>query len=156
MTPDEAGVLVDALGDAFAAADVQAVVDCFADDGDVLYAGSEAGETASGLAALRVLLDELFARPERYRWRSERVQVVACAGGGHVVLAEASLEVHQVAPTREDAAVEVVPYRVSGLLEGSPGAWRWRFCHGSEPAPQAQSAPSDETAAGAPEAATPR
>jgi hypothetical protein len=134
MTPDEAGVLVDALGDAFGSGDVEAVVSLFAGDGDVMYAGSEAGEVAVGVPALRLLLAGLFARDERYSWRTDRVQVGECAAGC-VVLADATLVVVPWPPSDGGAEPESLPCRVSGLLEGRDGAWRWRFCHTSEPAP---------------------
>jgi hypothetical protein len=39
MTPTIAAALVNALGEAFKSGDVTAVLQCFAADGDVLYAG---------------------------------------------------------------------------------------------------------------------
>lgn len=133
MTPAEAGRLVESLGAAFGAADVEAVMSLFAAEGDILYAGSEAGEVAGDRAALRVMLAELFRREERYSWRCHGVHVTSCAAGV-AVLAEATLFVDPTLPSgQRSGAREAVPYRVSGLLEELHGAWRWRWCHGSEP-----------------------
>jgi len=122
--------LVDALGEAFKSGDVTAVLQCFAADGDVLYAGSEAEEVAVGAAALTSLLEELFARDERYSWQSSTAHVLACTAGA-VVVAEVALAVHAVA---DGAAIETdLPYRVSGLLEQAHGRWVWRMFQGAEP-----------------------
>ena len=131
MTPEEAGAVIEALGAAFAAGSVEAVVRRFAPEGEVMYTGSEWGEVAVGLPALRQLLTELFARGERYSWGCDSVQAVAC-GAGFAVLADATLFV-DASPHDPDVARQTVPYRVSGLLEGHDGDWRWRVCHGSEP-----------------------
>lgn len=138
MTPHEAGTVIDALGDAFAEGDVGRVVAMFATEGDVIYAGSESGEVAVGRPALRKLLAEIFARDERYDWKCNAVHVTACPSG-FAVLAEATLFVAPVPGTVHAAqatgsARESFAYRVSGLLEHGDAGWRWRFCHGSEPA----------------------
>lgn len=138
MTPATAARLVDALGDAFASGDVATVLRCFAADGDVLYAGSEDSEVAVGAAAVTSLLEDLFARDERYSWRCRNVHVlrlppVATGGVLVAVVAEATLTVHPVgggAPNEDD-----LPYRVSGLLEKQGDGWAWRVCEGAEPAP---------------------
>ncbi len=131
MTPEDAVAVIEALGAAFAAGSVEAVVGRFAPEGDVMYAGSEWGEVAVGLPALRQVLTELFARDERYSWRCDSVYAVAC-GVGFAVLADATLFVDPW-PHDPDVGRQTVPYRVSGLLEGHEGDWRWRVCHGSEP-----------------------
>ena len=138
MTPETAARLVDGLGDAFASGDVAMVLRCFAADGDVLYAGSEASEVAVGAAALTSLLEDLFARDERYSWRCGAVHVLrlplGATGGALVaVVAEATLTLNPVgggAPNEDD-----LPYRVSGLLEKQGDGWAWRVCQGAEPAP---------------------
>lgn len=131
MTPASAGELVDMLGEAFGSGDVAAVLRCFAPDGDVLYAGSEADEVAVGVAALTALLTDLFAREERYSWRCRTVHLLECAAGV-VVVAETDLAVHAAS---DGAPVEQgLPYRVSGLLEQYHGRWAWRMCQGAEPA----------------------
>ena len=81
MNTDEASRLIDRLGDAFAAADIERVVTLFAAEGDVIYAGSEPDEVAVGRPALRLLLTDLFNRSERYSWRCESVCCVTCAAG---------------------------------------------------------------------------
>ena len=131
MTPEEAAVVIEALGAAFAAGSVEAVVRRFAPEGEVMYAGSEWGEVAVGLPALRQLLNELFSRDERYSWRCDTVHAVAC-GAGLAVLADAKLFIDPW-PHDPDVGRQTVPYRVSGLLEDHDGDWLWRACHGSEP-----------------------
>ena len=135
MKTNEASRLIDRLGDAFAAADIERVVTLFAAEGDVIYAGSEPAEVAVGLPALRLLLTDLFSRSERYSWRCESVRCVTCAAGV-LVLAETSLfVVEETAYTTGNThCTTVVPYRISGLLESSTAGWRWRFCQGAEPA----------------------
>jgi hypothetical protein len=122
--------VVDVLGEAFKSGDVTAVLHCFATDGDVLYAGSETDEVAVGAPALTSLLEGLFARDERYSWKSSTAHVLACTAGA-VVVADAALTVHAVA---DGAAIETdVPYRLSGLLEPAHGRWLWRMCQSAEP-----------------------
>lgn len=136
MSPDEVRDIIHALGEAFRAGDIDAVTEQFVTRGDVMYAGSERGEVALGLANLRSLLAEVFAREERYSWRCDAVRVVACAGG-LAVLADATLFVDPHPETANGAGRLTFPYRVSGLLENEDESWRWRFCHGSEPNPPA-------------------
>ena len=131
MTPEEAGAVIEALGAAFAAGSVEAVVCRFAPEGEVMYAGSESGEVAVGLPALREVLTKLFARDERYSWACNSVYALAC-GSGFAVLADATLFVDPWPPD-PDVGRQTVPYRVSGLLEDHDGDWRWRVCQGSEP-----------------------
>jgi hypothetical protein len=129
-----AAQLVDQLGAAFLSGDVDVVLALFAEPGEVIYAGSEPGEVAVGKPALKALLDELFARDERYCWRATSVAAVE-DGGRLYVVADSELSVHPVGDG--DAlgpATEVVPYRVSGVLERQGSGWRWRLCQGSEPA----------------------
>jgi hypothetical protein len=130
MTPQQAAAVVDGLGAAFATGDVDTVLARFVPDDDVIYAGSEAGEVAVGTVALRLLLEDLFARDERYSWRSDEVHVAA-GSAGFAVLADATLFVDPVA----EGERERFPYRVSGVLEAHGGDWRWRVCQGAEPAP---------------------
>ena len=136
MTPQEAAVVVNALGDAFATGEVDAVVERFTDLGQMMYAGSEHGEVAVGLPALRRLLADLFSRSERYSWRCTSVHITGSTAG-YSIVADATLFVDPW-PSRPDGPTGAsFPYRVSGLLEESDDGWRWRFCHGSEPTPPA-------------------
>jgi hypothetical protein len=133
VTADEvAASAVAALGRAFLAGDVEAVLALFAADGAVVYAGSEPGEIAVGTDDLRRLLDELFARDERYTWPAGTVHATAVPAGV-LVVADTVLSVHP-ADDPAGAPVESLPYRVAGLLEHDDG-WRWRMCQGSEPSP---------------------
>jgi len=123
---------VDALGTAFLGGDPDEVLRHFAGTGEVVYAGSEPGEVAVGRGALRSLLAELFARDERYSWRTTDVR--ATAGDDVVYLvAEAELCVHPWSAGAVAEVTERVPYRITGVLEREPDGWRWRLCQGSEP-----------------------
>jgi SnoaL-like protein len=134
MTESIAKDAVDALGGAFLAGDPDAVLRQFATTGEPIYAGSEPGEVAAGRSALRSLLEELFARDERYSWRTTSVTSTGGADVLHLV-AEADLFVHPCANgAAAGPATEQVPYRITGVLEREPEGWRWRLCQGSEPA----------------------
>lgn len=130
---DLAAQAVDELGAAFGSGDPDVVLALFADSGEVVYAGSEPGEVAVGKTAFKALLEQLFARDERYCWRATSVAAVDDAGRLYVV-ADADLSVHPIGPGQSvGPAAEVVPYRVSGVLERQGPSWRWRLCQGSEP-----------------------
>lgn len=132
MTPEMATHLVEDLGRAFEAGDVDAVLSQFCDEGPVLYAGSEAGELAAGHEGFRSLLTDLFTRDERYSWLSDEVHVLPC-GTAASLLAEVTLLVRPYVEGALGEVVERVPYRISGALERVGESWRWRLCQGSEP-----------------------
>ena len=132
MTPEMATHLVEDLGRAFEAGDVDAVLSQFCDEGPVLYAGSEVGELAAGHEGFRSLLTDLFTRDERYSWLSDEVHVVPC-GTTASLLAEVTLLVRPYVAGALGEVVERVPYRISGALERVGESWRWRLCQGSEP-----------------------
>lgn len=118
---------VERLGVAFEARDVAAALDCFVDDDDIAYVGSEIGERARGRAAVGQLLAALFARSARYTWNVLELDA-RCFGPRAFVTAEVlGLE------TGDDGTLEEFPYRLSGLLEVADDGWRWRVCQGSEP-----------------------
>ncbi|MGI5247409.1 YybH family protein [Dactylosporangium sp. CA-139066] len=120
--------MVDRLGRAFLARDVEAALACFVPDDDITYVGSEAGESATGREEVRALLAGLFARDEAYTWQATSATVHSLPGAAFVI-AEADGAEH--AP---GGAVEPFPYRVTGLLSRrSSGAWLWRAVQGSEP-----------------------
>jgi hypothetical protein len=128
LTPARAAAAVDALGEAFAAADTPRVLARFVPDDDVAYVGSEPGEVAVGRAALVGLLAGLFARDERYGWEAALVRVLPYAAGAFVV-AEAALT---VTPYGRPGDVEVVGYRLTGTLEPVGATWCWRTVQGAE------------------------
>jgi len=120
--------MVDRLGAAFLAQDVEAVLATFVPDDDITYVGSELGESATGREAVRKLLAELFARPEVYSWQATSTTVHALPGAAFVI-AEADGAEHSA-----DGKVEAFPYRITGLLSRrSSGAWLWRAVQGAEP-----------------------
>ena len=116
------------LSAAFAARDVVAALACFVTDHDIGYVGSENGENAAGRTAIEALLKDLFARDEAYSWQVTNA-VVREYGDGAYLFAEAD------GLARTDAG-QTVPfaYRISGILECVGGCWKWRHCHGCEPA----------------------
>jgi uncharacterized protein (TIGR02246 family) len=120
--------VVDELSAAFAARDVGAALDCFADGDDIGYAGSEQTETATGRRAVAQLFTAVFARDEAYSWRITGSTVREYGDHAYLV-ADAIGTVH--ADGGEETAF---PYRVSGLLHRAAGRWRWRHCQGCEPA----------------------
>lgn len=123
---------VDRLGELFALADVDAVLDHFVSSDDVVYAGSETGEVAVGRTALQTLLEELFARDERYSWRALDVHEVTMQDA-LLVVADAELTVHGRSCHGWHLVEGGLPYRVSGVLVRDAARWRWRLCQGSEP-----------------------
>ncbi|WP_330186299.1 nuclear transport factor 2 family protein [Dactylosporangium sp. AC04546] len=121
--------MVDRLGAAFLAQDVEAVLACFVPDDDITYVGSESGESATGRDGVRALLTKLFERPEAYSWQATAATIHALPGAAFVI-AEADGTAHA-----SDGTVERFPYRVTGLLSRrSSGAWLWRAVQGAEPA----------------------
>ncbi len=115
------------LSDAFSTRDLAAAMDCFLDHDDIAYIGSEAGERASGRAAVAALLTELFARPEAYAWDVHDAGVFVKDGVAY-------LSCESIGYVRTDTGDErSFPYRLSGLLEHTRSGWRWRACHGCEP-----------------------
>lgn len=119
--------LLRALSTAFRARDVEGLLQLFSVSEMVTYAGSEAGEKATGRRGLRGLLTELLARPVAYSFElpdvtfSEHpgfVWLVADGGG---------------AETGDDGASAPFPYRLTGVLASEEGQWRWLVLVGSEP-----------------------
>ena len=133
MTTSDVAAAVDSLGAAFLSGEPDVVLDLFATTGDVVYAGSEPGEVAVGKEAIRPLLEALFDRAERYSWRTTSVAAVGTSDTLYVV-ADTDLFVHAATDAPGDPAVDQFPYRISGVLEREGAEWRWRMCHGSEPA----------------------
>jgi ketosteroid isomerase-like protein len=119
---------VNALSDGFAARDVDRCLACYVPDDNIIYIGSEDGETAHGRQAVHRLLTELFLRPEAYSWDLTSA-VVHPAGNLIHLTAEATGHVTTDGGSRED-----FPYRISGLLQPSGKGWQWRICVGAEPA----------------------
>jgi ketosteroid isomerase-like protein len=116
------------LSDAFAARDLDAALDCFVDDDEIGYAGSEREETATDRAAVIALLSKIFSREETYSWQTTTFTFHRY-GDTAYVFAEADAVVRS-----DDGTLETFAYRVSGLVEEVEGGrWLWRHCQGSEP-----------------------
>ena len=116
------------LSAAFAARDVVAALACFVTDHDIGYVGSENGETATGRTAVEALFKDLFARDEAYSWQVTTA-LVREYGDCAYLFAQAD-------GLAQTDAGQTVPfaYRISGILENLGGGWKWRHCHGCEPA----------------------
>jgi ketosteroid isomerase-like protein len=125
---DAEGVLLasDALSIAFERRDLTAALECFADDDELAYVGSEQGEKAIGRPAIVALLGDLFTRPEAYSWRLTD-PVVWTRGDVAGLCSEAVGRAQNAKGTEEFA------YRLTGSLERIDRMWRWRICQGSEP-----------------------
>ena len=112
---------------AFASRDMAALLDCFSGGDSATYAGSEAGEIATGASELRDLFGRLLARDASYSFAFPRPRCEP-VGDAFWLLAEGTGY-----ETGADGAVQPFPYRVTGLLRHERGAWRWVLLAGSEP-----------------------
>jgi ketosteroid isomerase-like protein len=119
---------VDRLSAAFGARDVAATLDCFVADDDIFYEGSEGGERATGRGPVARLLGGIFSRPEAYTWEIADANVFLNRDVAYL-----SCEATGCARTDTGAATPF-SYRLSGMLERTNSGWRWRACHGCEPA----------------------
>lgn len=128
--PSDASVLAAAerLSAAFAARDVVAALACFVTDHEIGYVGSENAENAAGRTAVEALFKSLFARDEAYSWQVTKALVREYGDCAY-------LFAHADGLARTDIG-HTVPfaYRISGILENLGGHWKWRHCHGCEPA----------------------
>ena len=118
----------DRLSAAFAARDVAAALACFVTDDDIGYVGSESAENATGRAAIEALFKTLFARDEAYSWKVTETRVHQY-GDCAYLFAEADGLAHT-----DTGGTVPFAYRISGVLEKLGDLWRWRHCHGCEPA----------------------
>jgi uncharacterized protein (TIGR02246 family) len=124
--------LLERLNQGFARQDVQQVLDLFAPDPEIVFIGSEAGETATGPTQLRTLLEALFARPETYQWRWGEPH-------GRVTGQVAWLTTEAVLLVEGPERLQL-PYRTTLVLQRRGDAWLIMHYHGSEPAAVPQQA----------------
>ena len=125
--------LLERLNQGFARQDVQQVLDLFAPGPEIVYLGSEAGETAVGPTQLRTLLQALFARPETYQWRWGQLHV-SVMGQFAWLTTEATLQV-------EGQERLELPYRITLVLQRRGDGWLVVHYHGSEPVPVPEPSP---------------
>jgi uncharacterized protein (TIGR02246 family) len=120
--------VLERLGAAIAARDLDATLALYAEDEDVTMIGSEAGECAVGAAAVRRLFAGLYQRPTRFvfAWGTPRV-VVEGDIAWLSVEAKISLE----------PGATAIDYRLAAVLARRDGAWRIRLFSGAEPVPPA-------------------
>jgi hypothetical protein len=115
------------LSAAFYARDLDGLTEQFSSDPACTYAGSEAGEIASGRKQLVELLSGLLRRPECYRFEFDDVRAQASAGTIWVLADGHGYE------CAEDGGEEQFPYRLVGVLGTESAGWRWLVLSGSEP-----------------------
>ena len=115
------------LSAAFHAQDLGGVLEQFSSDPASTYAGSEAGEIASGRDELVELLSALLRRPERYRFEFDDVRAQASASTIWVL---ADGHGYECGP---HGGEERFPYRLVGVLGAESAGWRWLVLSGSEP-----------------------
>lgn len=102
------------------------VLEEFAQEDDILLAGSETGEVVIGGQEVEAFFRRIFARAEYYSWEWDHIEtshtgdVAWFLADGRVILS-----------TGDDQ--RRLPYKISGVLERHGQLWRWRQYHGSEP-----------------------
>jgi hypothetical protein len=116
-----------ALSAAFHTQDIDALLAQFTAAPSATYAGSEAGEVATGHGELRLLFAELFARPERYRFTFDDVRAHANDVGVWLLADGHGYE------TTSDGEETRFPYRISAVLIFEVDGWRWALLSGAEP-----------------------
>jgi len=115
---------VDGLFDAMAAALLDETLAFFTPADDAALYGSEVGEVIIGHDALRSFFQHLYVKGQgpRFVLRDRRLSI-----RGDIAWFVAEADVH--------LAGQIVPYRVSGVLERHEGRWLWALFNGSEPRP---------------------
>ena len=108
------------------ARDVEGAVACFMPNGAIY--GKDVGEEAHGATELRALFGGLVAREETIGWDLGKTHVRSSAGSVWFV-ADASLVVR--GPHGSDPQQH--PFRMSGILRGHHGFWRFELFNGTMP-----------------------
>jgi ketosteroid isomerase-like protein len=116
--------VLDAVLAAIAARDLPRTLACFSADREVSVLGSESGETAVGVDEVAAFLDQLYAKPEGYRFNLPERRLVH---RGDVAWLAAEGEVTQPGETMP------VPYRLIIVCLRSEAGWRIVLWSGSEP-----------------------
>lgn len=120
-----------ALSEAFRARDAACLLELFSTTETVTYAGSEAGERATGLTDLHRLFTTLLSRPVAYSFQFDEI-TFSERGDTVWVLADGCCT-----ETTDAGGTESFPYRLAGVLTGEDGQWRWEMLACSEPTPSA-------------------
>jgi ketosteroid isomerase-like protein len=116
-----------ALSAAFHAQDTDALLAQFTAAPPATYAGSEAGEVATGHGELKLLFAKLFARPERYRFAFDDVRAHGSDDGVWLL---ADGHGYETTPDGEETRF---PYRIAAVLIFEVDGWRWALLSGAEP-----------------------
>lgn len=119
------------LSAAFGTRDVERLLNSFSSAPTATYAGSEAGERATGAVALRQLFTRLLTREATYTFHFP--EPVYSNESGLVWL---SVDGHGF-EHRPGLAPDPFDYRINGVLRHEGTRWRWLLLAGSEPTPAA-------------------
>jgi uncharacterized protein (TIGR02246 family) len=125
---DEVLTALDRFNDAIYNKNIEAVVDLFADQAEVLWVGSEPGEFHRGKEAIREFFEIVFRRDVLLSWRYENI-VSSVMDDVAWLFMEGSIR-----ETRDGEVITDKPYRISGVLRRVGMHWFWLMYHGSEPA----------------------
>lgn len=115
------------LSAAFQQRDVSRLLACFSCAPTATYAGSEAGESATGEPDLRRLFTSVLGREGAYSFRFPSLRFNEYNGSVWVLGEGSGIE------TRPNRPPEVFAYRVTGVLVLEESRWRWAVLCGAEP-----------------------
>jgi uncharacterized protein (TIGR02246 family) len=124
---EEVLTALDRFNDAIYKKNIEAVVDLFADQGEVLWVGSQPGEFHRGKTAIREFFEVVFQRDVLLSWRYENI-VSSVVDDIAWLFMEGSIR-----ETRDGEVTMDKPYRISGILRRVGMRWFWLMYHGSEP-----------------------
>ena len=119
------------LSAAFHTRDVERLLDSFSSSPNATYAGSEAGERATGMIELSRLFTRLLSREAAYTFHfpdllhSKEFDLVWLLADG------------QGFEHRPGLPPDPFDYRITGVLRRERDRWRWLLLAGSEPTPAA-------------------
>jgi ketosteroid isomerase-like protein len=115
-----------------AAQEVGETLAAFSGDPGCALIGSEVGEEALGLAALKSFFVGMFARLSTFSiaWRSR-----GASTNGDTAWCSAEFDAHMSTSDRRG------PYRITGVLVRRDGRWLWQLYHGGEPRCSASAIP---------------
>lgn len=102
-----------------------ALLDEFADPESLLLAGSDPDEFFTTAGAAKAQLEAILALPAAIRFAWDEVAIRRSGAVGWL------LARGRCAVGPEGGPVEIIPYRLSGVLERTGGRWRWQLFHGA-------------------------
>jgi ketosteroid isomerase-like protein len=121
----ELGDLLDGLGEALHARDLDGALAVFADDEQITVIPSEGIEAYRGAAGVRGLMSYICGGSRRYGWNwQDRSYVID--GDAACVIASGDETIE------EDGATTLVPYCLTAMARRTANGWRFVVLHGSE------------------------